>query len=115
MLVQGGKISALAVVAVILAQTLCPTHLMPAAAAGITAQPEQSSCHPSFPSTPVPRTPTTPNSGQRCCVSPHHPEAILATRYSPTVPMTTSTVRSMPLLSFTVASSDPANNAVVVS
>src|SRR5258708_29251324 len=114
MLVQSGKIAVLVVVAVILAQTLCPAHLMPAAA-GITAAAEQSSCHPSLPSKPLPSKPAAPNSGQKCCVSAHHPESILATRYIPTAPMTVSAVISMPLLALTAASSASSNVPAVIS
>jgi hypothetical protein len=120
MLIQSGKIAVLVVVAVILAQTLCPAHLMPAAAAGIAAPQEQSSCHPSFlskpvPSKPLPSKPAAPNSGQKCCASPHHPEAILAARYNPTVPMAVSAVSSTPLFALTAASSASASGPAVIS
>jgi hypothetical protein len=114
MLVQSGRIAALVVVAVILAQTLCPAHLMAATTTGIAAPLEQSGCHPGFPVTPSSSTPAAPNSGQKCCVRLHHPEAIPAARYIPAAPMTISVV-STPFCSFTIASFDPNHGPALIS
>ncbi len=116
-MLQSGRIAVLVVITVILAQTLCPVHWMSATVAGITAPAEQSSCHQSFPSKLPSKssTPAPPNSGQKCCVSPYHAEAILAARYIPTVLMTVSPVQSTPFFSFTVGLSSSAKGPSAIS
>jgi hypothetical protein len=114
MLVQSGRIAALLVVAVILAQTLCPAHLMGAMTTGIAAPPEQSGCHPGFPATPSSKTPTAPNPGQKCCVSSHRSEAIPAARYSPAAATNISVAGTL-FCSFTIASFDPAHGPALIS
>src|SRR6266567_9125185 len=114
MLVQSGRIATLVVLTVVLAQTLCPVHLM-AEAPRTTALPEQSNCHPLMPPAPVPNAPPAPNSGQTCCVSSHRPEAILVGRYNPTILMTSSAATSTPCFSLATTPSDFADNSLVVA
>src|SRR5690242_3233073 len=114
MLVQSGRVAALLVVAIILAQTVCPAHLMAAAPTRIAAPLEQSACHPGVLGLPSSGKPTVPNSGQKCCVSPHHPEAMLAARYSPAAVLNISIVGTL-FCSFTVVSFDPVNRPALLS